>query len=305
MTSLSNTVNAILQNEHVIAKQHHIGVLRVTGVDAKKFLQGQITCDIHKLTAENGLYGAICSVKGRIISNFYLLQDNADILMLMSKDLLDSTLSHLKKYAVFFKTELFNDKDHYQVYAKLTQSALDHAPESLAENLAVSQDKDTVKMTLCQYPLTIEWLIDRAENSATAEHNTALAGLSILSARPLISLDQSEQVLPQWLNMQRTGGISFTKGCYTGQEIVARMQYRGKSKKQLALATWQGQPSNAEDILDAQGKNIGQVLDVSAVEDTYFAQIILNIEPSDAQSLLLDKQVISLLPLPYQLDTKK
>jgi len=104
MTSLQDIIdpNTTEQRHHCKNKQN-IGVLRVTGLDSRKFLQGQITCDINKLSHDHGLYGAICSIKGRIISSFYLVQENDDILMLMSKDLIEKTLLHLKKYAVFFQ----------------------------------------------------------------------------------------------------------------------------------------------------------------------------------------------------------
>ena len=151
----------------------------------------------------------------------------------------------------------------------------------------------------------VQWLIGSQDNTAIAEKNQDLAPLAILNARPLINLEQSETILPQWLNMQSTAGISFTKGCYTGQEIVARMQYKGKSKKQLALVTWQGHIDTTKDIVDEQGKSVGQVFSSTQIKDTYYAQIILNVEPNEVEQLLLDNKEIILLPLPYALDSKK
>ena len=132
------------------------------------------------------------------------------------------------------------------------------------------------------------------------ESNPILSGLSLLAARPLIQLEQSENLLPQWINMQTTGGVSFTKGCYTGQEIVARMQYRGKSKKQLALATWQGDMDTQQALLDSEGKNLGQVLSVEQIGDDHIAQIILNQDITECSELFLDGAKIHLIELPYQ-----
>ncbi len=304
MTSLQDIINPILLNNDVVVKQQHLGVLRVTGVDAKKFLQGQITCDINKLTPDSGLYGAICSIKGRIITNFYLVQYNEDILMLMAKDLVEKTTLHLKKYAVFFKTELIDTQDKMTVYASF--SAQNEAqPSNHPERFDTTQSKNGVTLTLCQKPLVMQWHIVESESANLTEQNAHLSALSILDARPLIYLEQSETILPQWLNMQSTGGISFTKGCYTGQEIVARMQYKGKSKKQLALVTWDGLLDTTKDITDAQGKSVGQIFAVAAIQSTHFAQIILNIEPNETETLSLDNHVVTLLPLPYSLETKK
>jgi folate-binding protein YgfZ len=305
MTSLEDIIDSTLQNKDVVVRLQNMGVLRITGLDARKFLQGQITCDINKLSAEHGLYGAICSVKGRIITNFYLVQKGEDILMLMSKDLVEKTLLHLKKYAVFFKAELINDSDSFVIHSKLTPSQSGSTENAQPELFNTRHDDDTITLTLCHNPLTIQWLITDADNDVIKEKNTDLNALTLLSARPLITLEQSENILPQWLNMQSIGGISFTKGCYTGQEIVARMQYRGKSKKQLILATWDGHRETSLDITDEQGKSIGQVFAVANIEETHLAQIILNVEPNEVDNILLDNQEVTLLPLPYPLDMKK
>lgn len=305
MTSLYDIIHSTLQTQDVVMKQQDIGVLRVSGLDAKKFLQGQTTCDLNKLSQTNGLYGAICSIKGRIISNFYLVQRNDDVLMLMTKDLVEKTLLHLKKYAVFFKTELINEQDNYAVYTKLSAKSAEVLAPEQAALFTVDQKNDIATLTISHEPLLVQWLIGSQDNTAIAEKNQDLAPLAILNARPLINLEQSETILPQWLNMQSTAGISFTKGCYTGQEIVARMQYKGKSKKQLALVTWQGHIDTTKDIVDEQGKSVGQVFSSTQIKDTYYAQIILNVEPHEVEQLLLDNKEIILLPLPYALDSKK
>lgn len=308
MTSLHEILHSRLQNNSVIAKQHDIGVLRITGPDAKKLLQGQTTCDMNKLSDDCGLYGAICSIKGRIVSSFYLVQHHDEVLMIMAKDLVEKTLLHLKKYAVFFKTELVNEEDAFAVYAHITSSSTETTQATLAERLPVTQNDQNITLTLGHHPLEVKWLIRREENQADypaiEEKHSQLAGLSMLAARPLITLAQSDTLLPQWLNMQSTGGISFTKGCYTGQEIVARMQYRGKSKKQLALVTWQGQLDTTKDLLDEQGKSIGQVFSATYIEETGFAFVIINIEPSEAKALILDEQDVTLLALPYTVGAK-
>ena len=302
MTSFHDTITSQLQDKEATSQQE-IGVLCVTGTDAKKFLQGQITCDINKLSISDSLYGAICSIKGRIISNFYLVQKDEDVLMLMSKDLVEKTLQHLKKYSVFFKTELTSN-ENFSVYAKLTESTLQTTQNTLPEKLTTSSDShNVIKVTLCEYPIQIEWLITDTNNTLIKEQNTELSALSVLAARPLITLEQSENILPQWLNMQRTGGISFTKGCYTGQEIVARMQYKGKSKKQLALFQWTNFLDSTQAIVDQAEKNLGEVLSVTRLNDIYYAQAIVNTDPNEVESFLLDNHKITIIPLPYLLES--
>lgn len=305
MTSLHDIIDSTLQNKDVVMKQLDIGVLRVSGLDSKKLLQGQTTCDMNKLSQDNGLYGAICSIKGRIISSFYIVQNNDDVLMVMAKDLVEKTLLHLKKYAVFFKTVLVDEQDNFVIYTKLAAKNIEANSNAASNIFATTQDRETITLTVSNEPLEVQWLITPAHQTAIEEKNQELAALAVLAARPLINLEQSETILPQWLNMQSTGGISFTKGCYTGQEIVARMQYKGKSKKQLALVTWEGNLDTTKDIVDGPGKSIGQIFAATHFQETNYAQVILNIDPSDAEKLLLDNQEITLLPLPYSLDSKK
>ncbi|ETX10590.1 hypothetical protein MUS1_13485 [Marinomonas ushuaiensis DSM 15871] len=305
MTLPYDTITSSLQGKTAIARLHDIGVLRITGVDAKKLLQGQITCDINKLSSSDGLYGAICSIKGRIITSFYIVQKDDDILILMDRDLVETTLLHLKKYAVFFKTELINDNDAFHVYARATLNNMEVVPEKLSETLPITHKNNIVSMTLNHYPIDTQWLITDLENTSIKEENKELIALSALAVRPIITQAQSETVLPQWLNMQRTGGISFTKGCYTGQEIVARMQYRGKSKKQLALFQWEGNLDTTKELMDDQGKNIGHVFSVENIQGGQLAQIILNIDPNETEHFLLDGKDISMLPLPYSLEATK
>ncbi|MEO9654519.1 CAF17-like 4Fe-4S cluster assembly/insertion protein YgfZ [Marinomonas sp.] len=302
MTATSD-VFAQTPSNKIIAKQTHIGVLTVKGNDAEKFLQGQLTCDLTKLSDSNGLYGAVCNVKGRIISNFFLLGKQQDILMVMPLDVLEKTLNHLKKYAVFFKVELTNSSTDYAVSTHIQASDESATNSKLAETFPVTQEEDQLTLTLASYPMLVEWCIQSALEAEIIEQDAHLAEpMQLLMARPLITEAQSEETLPQWLNMQSNGGISFTKGCYTGQEIIARMQYRGKSKKQLALISWQGKIGDSLDILDANEKVIGHIFNHAAIEQKHIAQVILNITTDEVDTAFYMGQPVDLVQLPYGLD---
>ncbi len=307
MNILSEFASTLLYSEKANMLQPNLGVLCIKGIDARKFLQGQVTCDIAKLSTENGLYGAICSIKGRIITNFFVVQDSDHILLVMDKVLVKSTLLHLKKYAVFFKIEIADASDEFSIYTEFESSTQNQTPEFLSELLPIKQKKNSCTVVISKFPVLASLILQKSEMAKTIiqEFSDQTGLLSLLSVRPLIKEEQSGVVLPQWLNMQRTGGISFTKGCYTGQEIVSRIQYRGKSKKQLALFTWQGHLDTTQGIQDEQGKNIGQVFQLSQVNDLFVMQVILNAESNETAYFQLDGQAIFLLPLPYQLEKAK
>ncbi|BFM50908.1 hypothetical protein [Marinomonas sp. THO17] len=301
MLSSQELINQYLTDQAAIYPKKDIGIVSITGPDAKKFLQGQTTCDLNKVTESTGVYGAICTNKGRIICNFFLMQLTDRLLLLMSQDLVDTSLSHLKKYAVFFKAELTDATDAFTLVEKITFSKAEKT-DQLPEHFPVQHQDNAISLQLANYPLQLEWQLISAPAQPT-EQQAQLSGLSLLTARPLISKAQSENLLPQWLNMQINGGISFTKGCYTGQEIVARMKYRGKSKKHLALAYWPtGVVDTQQNIQDDQGKTIGEVFAAAALGEGYLGQIILNQDPSELQALYLGDTKIDLVELPYQLD---
>jgi len=306
MNTLSHLVTSLLDQD-VTAPSTQLGVLRINGSDAGKFLQGQVSCDMAKLSEDKSLYGAICSVKGRIISNFFVIKEQEDILLVMSAPLVETALNHLKKYAVFFKVTLSVATDEFAIQASFTESDNPQTPDALDEWLPTTISDDAITLTISESPTRASLCLQRNANAladnAPASPQAEL--LSLLTARPLIGAEHSEEVLPQWLNMQRTGGISFTKGCYTGQEIVARMQYRGKSKKQLALFTWEGDTDVSSTLLDSEGKSIGSVFKAARYHDLNVAQIILNIEPTEVNDFFLGEQAVTLIPLPYRLENTK
>jgi len=164
------------------------GLLKVSGKDAEKFLQGQLTCNIPDAMKEPFLIGAHCNREGRVLSLFFLYAIHSDFYLLMPKEMVDITLNALKKYVVFFKVQLTNVSD-----------------------LLCLTDK--------KYQLNKN---DFIENNI-----------------PIIYPETSGKFLPHDINLHHLGGIHFDKGCYTGQEIIARMHYRGKLKTHLHKVTIQ------------------------------------------------------------------
>ena len=280
-----------------------LGVVSVQGPDSVKLLQGQTTADLKLVNEQTSVFGAVCTPKGRIIANFYILQNAADsFLVVVKRDVLETLLAHLKKYAVFFKTELADVSTQYHVSSlfALTDTL---EPQTQYELAIPTSHQDgcsqlVLNNTYYQETLTVA---PASEELPNAEDPAAHKVMALLAARPLLGKEHLEEILPQWINMQRNGGISFTKGCYTGQEIVARMKYRGKSKKHLALATCSGPMKMGADVMNEEGKAIGSVFDVAPLADVQVAQLILNVDQNDVGSATVEGYDLNLLPLPYEL----
>lgn len=283
--------------------QTDMGVIALEGPDSAKLLQGQTTVDMKLVTPEQACYGAVCTPKGRILANFYVLQysDNHYLLML-KKDLVEALLMHLKKYAVFFKTQLSDQSENFHVVSTLNLKNDVQIQTQYDLAIPVTDVGAGKRLTMNHTYLQSELLIQPvAELLPEPQHGNAHALLTLLSAQPLLNASHKEEILPQWINMQRNGGISFTKGCYTGQEIVARMKYRGKSKKHLALFSLSQTAPIGEPVIGENGNAIGEVFDCASFNDCHIAQVLLNVDQSEAAHATIQGKDIELIALPYEL----
>ncbi len=217
-------------------------LLSISGPDAQKFLQGQCTCDFQNIGKDTFLTGAHCNPKGRMISSFVAAPFGTDSIVLrLHESIAETATNALQKYAVFSKIEL-RLMNEYVGFALLNIETLDsfNTPLTAAPSGQTSYKNET--LTLQHAPDTME-IWSTQENTPTLL--SPFKGLSIQSNSNLwrlkniqngigeIQLPLSEKLLPQEMNYQDIGAISFKKGCYTGQEIIARLHYKGQLKKQM------------------------------------------------------------------------
>lgn len=203
----------------------HLGILKVQGKDAKKFLQGQLTCDVEKPAS----MGAHCTPQGRVVSLFYLFSIEDAYYLLMQKNMISIAMAALKKYAVFFKTELSDASAEMFVLG---------ASQNLAPEFTFSIPLSPTSSR--------HFLIGKEQNRAQvwAELNKLSSAIeaeqwhlqNIEEEIPAIYPQTSGKFLPHELNLDKLNAIHFDKGCYTGQEIIARMHYKGKLKTRLRKA---------------------------------------------------------------------
>ncbi|PCH58321.1 MAG: hypothetical protein COC19_08595 [SAR86 cluster bacterium] len=234
-------------------------LLRVSGEDARTFLQGQVSCDVNKLSQDKSLNGVICNIKGRVIVDFRLLAQGDDCLLLVDGDMAHSCKAVLEKYAVFSKVKIHIEEQTMLRYGLLGDSAaaliaaLFQDCPSNTDQVQLNPEATVIKVA--GHTPRFEIWFNPSEQSATLAD--LIAALSNTSAElPSYSQGDYQQWLaqdivngilhisaalsglytPQLLNYDISGLVDFNKGCYTGQEIVARMYYRGKAKKRLFAA---------------------------------------------------------------------
>ena len=294
----------------------------LTGADAEKYLQGQVTADVAQLTEHQHLLAAHCDPKGKMWSNLRLFRRQDGFALIERRSLRDAQLTELKKYAVFSKVTIAPDDEHVLLGVAGFQA------RAALKNL-FSELPDAEKQVVSEGATSILWFEHPAErfllvtDAATAERVTeALRGeaqlnnsqqwlaLNIEAGLPVIDAVNSAQFIPQATNIQALGGISFKKGCYTGQEMVARAKFRGANKR--ALWTLSGRasrvPEAGEDLELKMGENwrrTGTVLAAVQLDDgRLLVQVVMNndMEPDSVFRVRDDANTLSIEPLPYSLE---
>lgn len=230
----------------------NLTALKLTGEKTHAFLQGQLTCDMHSIN-QHGEYSfaACCDHRGRMVANFWVLRWQNDYLLILPRELAQTLTDHLKKYAMFSKVMIAAD-NHFFIVETIDCN------RSSGESLSVA-------ITL---PNPARHLII-SETKPTAHCNTSEIEFKKRNIEDgLCILCQKTSLLftPQMINMEKLGGVSFSKGCYVGQEIVARTEYLGKLKKHLhRLQRFSEKKLNPGDEIEN-----GVIVEVAEIEKNHY-----------------------------------
>jgi hypothetical protein len=298
----------------------HEGILALRGPDANKFLQGQVTCNLNYLSDSQCSLGARCTPKGRMQSSFRIVSVTDGYLLAMANELLEAQLSDLKKYAVFSKSKL---TDESQAWLRLGLNGADDALRSLGLELPTDADSVVRHQELLALRLSdgrAELWVPAAQAEAIKAQLAAQLPEAPLNDWLLAQIragigqvmgSTRELFIPQMINLQAVGGVSFKKGCYTGQEIVARMQYLGKLKRRLyRLELHDSQvPEPATALFSsARASSVGEVV-VAARSGTGVELLaVLQDEAALDGHIHLgsaEGSTLSVLDLPYTLDSNR
>ena len=300
-------------NDKTIYPVAHLGVLTISGKDAANLLQGQITCNVNDVTKTRSSPGALCNPKGRAITTFLLIKTGDAFLMVLPQELLETVKKRLQMYVLRSDVILTDSSDQHCLIG-LCHSATQAGPlfgtsqhELISINLSTTQSRYLV---IAEADKAIALWSDRvASQGFQPENSDQWRYLDILSGIPWLTTETSEEFIPQMLNLDLLGGISFNKGCYTGQEIVARTHYLGKAKRALFLAecdTLSTPAPNSTIIDDSTGieQAIGKVLMAQRsriAHENCKMLIVLQVSDSDIYNLTLKdnhQHKITLLTLP-------
>ena len=224
----------------------HLGLIGVGGADAERFLQGQLTNDIRGLTTESARLAGWCSPKGRLLALFRVLRAPDGLWLQLPRERLPEVLKRLRMYVLRSKVTLDDLSDGpvpigltgFGAAAALTRLGLpvpapDHGQAAADGVTLVGVPGPVPRYLLLGDSARQQSLWDvLTPHCAWADTDTWTLG-DIRAGLPTIYTATADAFVPQMVNLDRLGGLSFTKGCYTGQEVVARMQYLGRLKRRM------------------------------------------------------------------------
>lgn len=294
-----------------IAPLSHLGVIRAEGEDSAKFLHGQLTQDFSLLGLSEARLAAFCSAKGRMQASFIgFKRSPTEILLLCSRDILPATLKRLSMFVLRAKAKLTDASDDYAVYG-LAGDAIESIAGGVKSAWAKADMGDATVVHL--YPADgvprALWLAPVAQAAPTgaALSEPDWAWGDVRSGIAMITTPIVETFVPQMLNYESVGGVNFKKGCYPGQEVVARSQFRGTLKRRAYLAHGDAPMKAGDEVFQAadESQPCGTVAQAAPSPLGGFDAIVsLQVAAMEAGGLHLgtaNGPALSVTPPPYPL----
>ncbi|TAK82265.1 MAG: folate-binding protein [Betaproteobacteria bacterium] len=233
------------------ARLNRYGLLSVSGDDAREFLHAQLTVDVRNLPRERAALAGWCSAKGRLLATFLVIPAPQGFLLQLARDLAPAVAKRLPMFVLRAKVKIADESERW---AQFGVWDADGNP-----NVAWDNGRGSVPVGERRF-LRLEPAA--APSLAPTADEEAWTLLEIRAGRPLITAATQDQFVPQMVNLEKLGAVDFQKGCYPGQEIVARAQYRGEVKRRMVRLQAPGQAG----LRPGQEYNGGVVVDSAGGE---------------------------------------
>ena len=298
----------------IVADLSHNALLAVSGDDAAAFLHGQLTNEVQALPAGAAQWNGWCSAKGRLLATFLLLRRAGDFLVLLPAEIAPGIAKRLRMYVLRSKVKI-EEAPLERIglsgagAAELVAARFGAAPPPMASverEGASCVALDAARFVIFAPAERAAALWDAFARQATPVGRDAWEWTSIRAGIPTVVAKTQEEFVPQMANFELVGGVSFKKGCYTGQEIVARTQYRGILKKRMALAHVDGpRPSPGDTIHtpafgeQAAGMVVSAAPSPEGGHDLLAVAQLEGIAAGDLRIGSLAGERLQLKPLPY------
>ena len=297
---MDNLIKEIRLNHSYMYVDNTVAAIRVSGKDNKKFLQGQLTNDIEKLS-DRYMNASYCTHQGKVIVNIQVFLSEYDVILLLSKSLCKYFIEKISKYILMSDVK-------FEVYDEVTAlwSLGDRAKELMRE-YKIEEDKVCSRISESEYMINmsmdstcqIRYVNLDSSEASKFEYNelsgtqTCLIDLFRLHTR--LKTDNIEKFIPQVLNSDELDTVSYKKGCYTGQEVIARTHYLGNVKKHTYLVTIDTPIYNETNVVNSDGESVGELIGETFIyKEVTLSHCILR-DSSDFSDLFIKDNVVSVL----------
>jgi folate-binding protein YgfZ len=307
------------RDDGIVAPLTHLGLLRCGGEDAQPFLHGQLSTDVKQLAPERSEYACYCSAKGRMLANFLVWREDKDYYLQLARSLLPDMQKRLAMFVLRARVKLADASESRPVLGLAGSAAAGALRELFAALPQQAHDviHDPAHGTLIALPgarfqliaelESAERLWDKLAAALTSVGTPCWEWLEIRNGIPLITPATQAQFVPQMANMELIGAVNFQKGCYPGQEIVARTQYLGQLKRRMVLAhvAADAMPQPGDELFSSalDGQASGMVVNAQAAPDDGYDLLAVIQTSSTTQATVrlksADGPMLSIQPLPY------
>ena len=311
-----------LADDGFICDLSHFSTVVIAGPDAVDFMQGQFTNDVSAVDDSHSELSAFCNNKGRMVANFRLFQYQQNYFFSVRADLVERCIEHLQHYVLSAQVAIQDvseqlvhigiSGDHAETILSTYISELNSEIDSVSKNddyiaIRIAGDKPRYEIFCAADKARTLW--QDAASKMTVANGDTWDYLHIRSGLPFIDMATSQEFVPQMANMELINGVSFTKGCYTGQEIVARTHYLGKQKRRTFRIRIESQQRPVPgDLLatdtSTDSQYIGTIINVYQLADGEFeALAVIQMAATDGRLQLKGvESSITILELPYSLE---
>lgn len=299
----------------VVAPLPHLGLLHLAGPDTREFLQNQLTQSVADLADTETRLAAWCSAKGRARAVFRVIPSDTGLVLLADADTLEAIRPKLQMFILRAQvaiTDLSADEGLMGVTGPVAETVLTETTGTLprADNeLVRAGDLHVIRVPGHPAPRYLVLAPEKQLAALWERYRAALTPtdpafwqlLDIQAGLPTVTPATMERFVPTMLNLEPLGGISYTKGCYPGQEVVARMHYLGKLKRRLYRARLGDDPPlPGSAVTLADGTEAGEVVSAAlSPEQGSELLTVLRIEMAEREDLQVDGRPLQLLDLPY------
>ena len=297
---MDNLIKEIRSNHSDMYVDNTLAAIRVSGKDNKKFLQGQLTNDIEKLS-DRFMNTSYCTHQGKVIVNIQVFLSEEDVILLLSKSLSKYFIEKISKYILMSDVK-------FMLYNEVTAlwSLGDKAKELMRE-YKIEEDKLCSRISETEYMINmcmenscqIRYINLDSSNTSKFEYNelsetqTCLIDLFRLHTR--LKIDNIEKFIPQVLNSDELETVSYKKGCYTGQEVIARTHYLGNVKKHTYLVIIDAPINNETNVVNSDGESVGELIgETFTYQEVILSHCVLR-DSSDFSDLFIKDNVIRVL----------